>query len=257
MVKFILIIRRYRRFQKKLEISLKKESPITEGDIFFMPNFKASYWTRSVHQPDPSKLPKNLFAGHVTNDEVTEVIGVPANKSDMVMVVSLLGNTAESVENQKLLFNSVLPSLSFMNEEFVVPYPSTRIVLQDHIYMDVPTAYMDINPLGSNNKGYYNSRTLNREGKFTNDQSSLIISAYGPQKPSYKTMEISEEEKIKSEQELFYDIGTTHRDRRPHYERKLENYNWLIQDDATGYTYTTKTTDVGEKDILGCIIEEM
>lgn len=35
-----------------------------------------------------------------------------------------------------------------MNEEFVVPYPSTRIVLQDHIYMDVPTAYMDINPLG-------------------------------------------------------------------------------------------------------------
>lgn len=110
---------------------------------------------------------------------------------------------------------------------------------------------------GSNNKGYYNSLTLNREGKLTNDQSSLIISAYGPQKPSYKTMEISEEEKIKSEQELFYDIGTTHRDRRPHYERKLENYNWLIQDDATGYTYTTKTTDVGEKDILGCIIEEM
>jgi uncharacterized protein YifE (UPF0438 family) len=164
---------------------LKKESPITEGDIFFMPNFKASYWTRSVQ------------------------------------------------------------------------YPSTRIVLQDHIYMDVPTAYMDINPLGPNNKGYYNARTLNREGKFTNDQSSLIISAYGPQKPSYKTMEISEEEKIKSEQELFYDIGTTHRDRRPHYERKLENYNWLIQDDATGYTYTTKTTDVGEKDILGCIIEEM
>lgn len=62
-----------------------------------MPNFKASYWTRSVHQPDPSKLPKNLFAGHVTNDEVTEVIGVPANKSDMVMVVSLLGNTASQL----------------------------------------------------------------------------------------------------------------------------------------------------------------
>lgn len=189
----------------------------------------------------------------MTNDETNMAIVVLPSRPDMVMEVSLLGSKAETVENQKLLFNGVLPSLTIMKDDFIVPYPSTRIALQDNIYIDVPTAYTDINPFENiNNKTYFNARTLNSDGRFTSEQSALTIAAYGPQKRSGKPMEIAEEDKFEADRELLIHIGGSHINFNPYTSHRISgNYNWLIQDDATGYTRTERTFYKDGKEHIG------